>query len=512
MDRRKAVWLLMICVAFFVLGPVCRNYTKGMVSSKPNIIIFYADDIGYGDVGCYGAKGVQTPNIDALAENGIRFTDAHSSAATCTPSRYSMLTGSSAFRKNARVLSGEAPLIISTETQTLPAMLQNAGYKTSVIGKWHLGLGDGTIDWNGIISPGPLEIGFDYCFIIPATGDRVPCVFVENHRVVNADPEDPISVSYEDPIGNKPTGRSHPELLKMKPSDTSHDRTIVNGVSRLGYMAGGENALWVDEDFPFLLTQKAENFIKANKDQPFFLFYSFHDIHVPRVIHPQFQAKSQMGPRGDAIVQVDWCVGEIMKILRRHNLVENTLIIFTSDNGPVLDDGYEDQAVELLGDHKPAGPFRGGKYSAFEAGTRVPFITYWPRVIQPAVCHSLMGQVDLFASLAELTIQEVESESAPDSLNFIETLLGESTRGREYLLEESSGFSLRYKNWKYIQPHEYLPWLETVDIEGGYQLEPQLYDLSTDIGEQNNLAKVNSEMLHKLSEKLNEILGKQNLN
>jgi arylsulfatase A-like enzyme len=298
----------------------------------------------------------------------------------------------------------------------------------------------------------------------------------------------------------------------MKPSDKYHDRTIVNGVSRLGYMAGGEKALWVDEDFPFLLTQKAEKFIETYQDSPFFLFYSFHDIHVPRVIHPQFQGKSQMGPRGDAIVQVDWCVGEIMKILRRHKLEENTLVIFTSDNGPVLDDGYKDQAVELLGDHKPSGPFRGGKYSAFEAGTRVPFITYWPGVIQPGVNDSLMGQIDLFASLAALTKQKVEPGDASDSKSFIETLLGKSTIGREYLLEESSGFSLRYNSWKYIQPHEYLPWLERVAIEGGYQLEPQLYDLRKDIGEQNNLAKKNPEMLQKLSEKLNEILGNRNMN
>jgi arylsulfatase A len=509
MNRNKAVWLFTLCVSVLMMGSVCRINKKGMDRPRPNIVIFYADDIGYGDVGCYGAKGVETPNIDALAENGIRFTDAHSSAATCTPSRYSLLTGRYAFRKKARVLSGKAPLIISADTQTLPAMLQKAGYKTSVIGKWHLGLGEGTIDWNGFISPGPLEIGFDFCFIIPATGDRVPCVFVEDHYVVNADPEDPISVSYDEPIGDRPTGRSHPELLKMKPSDTYHDRTIVNGVSRLGYMAGGEKALWVDEDFPFLLTQKAKDFIEANKAQPFFLFYSFHDIHVPRVIHPQFQGRSQMGPRGDAIAQVDWCVGEIIEMLKQHNHLENTLVIFTSDNGPVLDDGYEDQAVELLGDHKPAGPLRGGKYSAFEAGTRVPFITYWNGVIQPAVSDSLMGQIDLLSSIAALTNQELEPGATLDSQSFMDTLLGKSTKGREYLLEESQTFSLRFKNWKYIQPHEYLPWLERVAIEGGYQLEPQLYDLSTDIGEQNNLAKEHPEILQKLSDKLNGILSER---
>ncbi len=273
MDRREAVKLLMACGAYSLVSPACGKKPNLADRTRPNIVIFYTDDIGYADVGCYGAKGVQTPHIDKLAENGIRFTDAHSPAATCTPSRYSLLTGRYAFRKKARVLPGDAPLLISAETPTLPSMLQQAGYKSAVIGKWHLGLGDGQVDWDDAITPGPLEIGFDYSFIIPATGDRVPCVLVENHRVVNADPKDPITVSYRDSIGDMPTGRSRPDLLKMKPSDRYHDRTIVNGVSRLGYMDGGEKALWVDEEFPFVLTQKAENFIEANKDQPFFLYY-----------------------------------------------------------------------------------------------------------------------------------------------------------------------------------------------------------------------------------------------
>ena len=508
MNRREAVKLMMACGAVSMMGPACRSRTGRIDESRPNIILFYADDIGYGDVGCYGATGVETPYIDRLAGEGVRFTDAHSSAATCTPSRVSLLTGTYAFRTKARVLSGTAPLIIPTDTQTLPSLLQNAGYQTAVIGKWHLGLGDGNVDWNGPIAPGPLEIGFDYSFIIPATGDRVPCVFVENRHVVNADSADPISVSYREPIGGMPTGRSHPELLKMMPSDRSHDRTIVNGVSRIGYMDGGQKALWVDEDFPFILTNKAKNFIQTNKDRPFFLFYSFHDIHVPRVIHPQFQGRSQMGPRGDAIVQVDWCVGQIVEELERLNLSENTLIIFTSDNGPVLDDGYQDQAVELLGDHKPSGPFRGNKYSVYEAGTRVPTIVHWPGVIRPSENAALIGQVDFFASLAFIIGQEIRPGMAPDSENFGETLLGRSSEGRDYLLEESYSFSLRYHSWKYIKPKKFggQDWLDSIQVDGGYQTEPQLYDLSGDIGERHNLAKQNPEMLQKLSRKLNEIV------
>jgi arylsulfatase A len=336
-------------------------------NSKPNIVIIYLDDLGYGDIGCNGAKGVHTPHVDKLAKRGILFTDAHSSAATCTPSRYSLLTGSYAFRNNAAILPGDAPLLIRPGVPTLPAMLQQSGYTTGVVGKWHLGLGDGSIDWNGEIKPGPNEIGFDYSFLIPATQDRVPCVFVENRRVVNLNVTDPITVSYSHQVGNDPTGLDHPEMLKMR-ADSQHSNTIVNGISRIGYMTGGNLARWKDEDFPNVLLQKAKTFIVSNKNKPFFLFFSLSDIHVPRDPNPMFKGKSSMGRRGDDIAQMDWLTGEVMKVLDQQNLAKNTLVIFTSDNGPILNDGYRDDSEEMVGDHKPAGPFKGGKYSAYEGG------------------------------------------------------------------------------------------------------------------------------------------------
>ena len=477
-------------------------------SRLPNIVIFYVDDLGYGDVSSYGAIGVETPNIDRLAANGVRFTDAHSSAATCTPSRYSLLTGEHGFRRNAAILRGDAPLLIPVGKPTLPAMLKRAGYATAVIGKWHLGLGDGDLDWNEDIKPGPLEVGFDYAFLLPATGDRVPTVYVEDHQVVDLDPSDPIEVSYKDKVGDRPTGYENPESLRYK-TDGQHNKTIVNGVSRIGYMEGGESALWVDEEFPDVFSTKAAEFIRANRDRPFFLFHSFHDIHVPRLPHPRFIGKSTMGPRGDAIVQTDWIVGALVNELEKLGIDDRTLLIFTSDNGPVLNDGYEDQAAELVGDHKPAGPFRGSKYSAYEGGTRVPTIAYWPGSITPGTSDALVSQIDLYTSIARLVGIEPDDGEAIDSNDQLDAWLGHSNNGRKYLIEESvGGLALRYENWKYIPPQENpRTRTSTKDVEGGFATVPQLYDLSTDRSERVNVAEENPDLVARLRSQLDRIVG-----
>ncbi|HXH98765.1 MAG TPA: arylsulfatase [Sphingobacteriaceae bacterium] len=463
--------------------------------AKPNIIIIYIDDLGYGDVGCYGAKGVKTPHVDFMAKNGLRFTDAHCTAATCTPSRFSMLTGSYAFRNNAAILPGDAPLLIRPGTPTMPAMLQKAGYTTAVIGKWHLGLGDGDPKWNAEIKPGPLEIGFNYSFLIPATTDRVPTVYVENHSVANLNPQDPIVVNYNHKIGNLPTGLEHPELLKFK-GDTQHSNTITDGISRIGYMYGGTSALWKDQDIADVLINKVNSFITKNKDNPFFLYFSFTDIHVPRDPHSRFKGISTMGSRGDAIAQMDWSTGEVLKTLKKLALTQNTLIIFTSDNGPVLDDGYDDIAEQLVGNHKPSGPFRGGKYSAFEAGTRVPTIVYWPSQVKPGVSNSLVNQVDFYSSFAALTGQKLYSKDAPDSFNIINAILGKSKQGRQNMLEESFTLALRMGSWKYIAPQtKPTPdWLKNKNIATGLSPVAQLYNLRSDIGETKNIIKANPKM------------------
>ncbi len=279
------------------------------VSHQPNIVILYADDLGYGDVGVYGATAVDTPHIDRLAASGIQFTDAHSTAATCTPSRFSLLTGRHGFRNDSAILPGDAPLLIRPGTPTVASMLGDAGYRTAIVGKWHLGLGNGDIDWNGDIGPGPLDIGFDYSFLLPATGDRVPTVFIEQRRVVDHDPNDPIAVSYGEKIGDRPTGVDSPDLLRVA-ADRQHSDSIVNGVSRIGFMAGGRNAEWVDEDFADVFTAKAKDFMREDDDQPFFLFYSFHDIHVPRLPHERFAGSTRMGPRGDVISRLTGSSGK----------------------------------------------------------------------------------------------------------------------------------------------------------------------------------------------------------
>ena len=499
MKKYQLLLFTVFTLALFSCAPR-QNQSEKKEPVKPNVIIIYIDDLGYGDVSCYGATAIKTPNIDNLAATGIRFTNGHSSSATCTPSRFSMLTGGYAFRhEGTGIAPGDAAMIINTETRTLADLFTEAGYNTGVVGKWHLGLGGaGGPDWNGFITPGPQDIGFGYSFLIPATGDRVPCVYVENARVMGLDPTDPIAVNYKEKIGNEPTGLENPELLKMHPSH-GHNNTIINGISRIGFMTGGKSARWVDEYMAEAISQKALNFIDKNQNNPFFLYYSTHDIHVPRVPNPQFTGKGGMGPRGDAILETDWAVGEIMKKLQSLGLTEKTIVIFTSDNGPVVDDGYKDQAVELLGDHKPAGPLRGGKYSAFNAGTQVPFIVSWPGRMPYGTSDVLISQVDFMASFAKMLNLQLTGNDAIDSYEMLDQLLGKSKVDRDHFVHQgSSTLSLIKGDWKYIAPKNGAKISKFTNIEMGNDPEPQLYNLKDDLGETKNLAKENPAKLKEM--------------
>ena len=485
---------------------------KANNQQKPNVIIILADDLGYGDLGCYGAKNVETPNVDKLAKQGIRFTDAHAIASTSTPSRYSLLTGEYAWRKpGTDVAPGDAGMIIQPTQFTMADMFKSVGYSTCAIGKWHLGLGaeTGKQDWNAPLPAALADIGFDHHYIMAATADRVPCVFIEDGKVANYDPSAPIEVSYFKNFPGEPTGKNNPELLYNMKSSHGHNMSIVNGIGRIGYMKGGGKALWKDENIADSITNHAIDFIKKNSNNPFFLYFATNDVHVPRFPHERFRGKSTMGVRGDAIVQFDWSVGKIMETLDKLGIADNTIVLLTSDNGPVVDDGYQDQAEELLNGHKPAGPWRGNKYSAFEGGTAIPVIVRWPKNVKAGQTSDvLMSQIDFMASFGNLIGATFPKGSAPNSKNHLGNLLGTDTTHRPWVAEMSSNhvLSIRTKEWKYIEPNDGSKMIKWgPKIETGNDPLPQLYRISDNLYEQDNVADTHPSIVYELQNILRRV-------
>ena len=493
-------------------------------ADKPNIVVIMADDLGYGDLSCYGATELQTPHIDKLAAEGLRFTSGYCSASTCTPTRYSMLTGTYAFRgKRTGIAPPNAPAIIKPDTETVASILRKAGYATSVVGKWHLGLGaegkgkdKGGPDWNGALKPGPLEIGFDSCFLLPTTNDRVPQVYVQDHHVLNLDPKDPLWVGTKKPSPDHPTGKTHRDTLKMDWTH-GHNSTIHNGISRIGFYTGGTAARFRDEDLADKWVEKSNEFMEEHKDRPFFLFFSSHDIHVPRIPHERFQGKTKLGYRGDAIVQLDWCVGEVVKTLDRLKLTEKTLIVFCSDNGPVLDDGYADGAIEKIGKHRPAGPYTGGKYSVYEGGTRTPFITRWPGRITPGVSDKMVCTIDLSASVASLTGQTLAPDVCLDSFDVMDAMLGKaSAKGRDHLVQQDNGnsgtFGLRAivdgHNWKLHRSDKKRARNTVVEkkLENTPVPQFQLFDLTNDPTETKNVIQQHPKVADEMKTRLQKLI------
>ncbi len=476
-----------------LVGSALLSPGEGRAKEMPNVVFILADDIGYGDLGCYGATKVKTPNIDRLAESGVRFTDAHSPATVCTPTRYSLLSGEYSFRSKggSGILSGVAPLAFGEDQSTWAKMAKGAGYRTAVVGKWHLGLGTGKTDYNGLITPGPKEVGFDESFIIPATGDRVPCVFVENGRVVGLDPRDPIEVNYQAKVGDDPTGKERPDLLKVTPV-VGHAGTIVNGVSRIGFMSGGNSARWVDEDTADRITEKACDFVRTNKSRPFFLYFAPHDIHVPQLPHERFVGTSDSGIRGDTIAELDWSVGQIMKTLEETGAAKNTILVFTSDNGAVSEDGYADPRENLNG-HKVNGLLRGTKYSLYEGGHRVPMIVSWPaRTPKKRTSSALVCHIDFFASHARLLGTRLAQGEAPDSMSMVSALFDSGSKGRTSLVHHLGGFDspVAYRDGRYVL-------IETKDSH-------ELYDLVKDPSQKSDVAKA----LPKVVERMKAALAK----
>jgi len=491
-------------------------------SRPPNIVLLYADDIGWGDLGCYGATAISTPNLDRLAREGTRFTAGYCTSATCTPSRYSLMTGEYAWRRQGTgVLAGDARLIIAPGRPTMAASLAKLGYATAVVGKWHLGLGAGDVNWNTKIDPSPNQIGFGYSFIMAATGDRVPTVYVEDGRVVGLDPKDPIEVSYKSAYPGDPDLTTDAERAKLKMDwSHGHNMALVNGVGRIGWMKGGKSALWNDETMGDTFADKACAFIARSKDQPFLLYYASHENHVPRVHNPRYAGKTPLGPRGDAVVAFDDQVGRILDELERQGVAGNTLVLFSSDNGPVLDDGYKDGAVELntKAGHKPAGPFRGGKYGILEGGTRVGFIARWPgHTPAGAVSDALVSQVDLPAVFTKVAGGDPAQFLALDGVDISGALTGGA--GRETLISSTQAglLSIRDARWKLIPgtgasggakkagPKAARPagarldgTEEDVERDRREQGGPRLFDLVNDPAERRNVAAENPEIVARL--------------
>jgi arylsulfatase A-like enzyme len=472
----------------------------GTQERPPNVIVILTDDLAYGDAGCYGAlpEHFTTPNLDRMAREGVRFTDAHSPGSVCAPSRYALLTGEYAFRGRTPghrhiILRGDAALSIPPGTYTLPEMFKQHGYTTGLVGKWHLGLAGGgdDIHWNGEIKPGPLEVGFDTAFYIPSTGDRVPTVLVRDHRVINLDPADPIRVSYKEKIGDEPTGAENPEKATvLLGNPRGHDKTITMGVSRMGWMSGGKAALWKDDELTDRLTDEVVGFIRENREKPFFLYFAPHGIHEPRITAQRFAGQSGAGVYGDMVVEMDDVIGRILHALDELELAGETLLVVSSDNGGSPNDlrSYQYGERANLNGHRPNGVLRGQKYSLWEGGTPVPLLVRWPgRARAGTVSPALISLMDLHASFARLIGAEPPEGAARDSEELLDVLLGITTQGREEWVVQSQGplVALRQGDWKWV--------------------EGQLFDLSVDLAEKNDLTGEFPERARQMAVRLEEL-------
>ena len=402
-----------------------------IAQQKPNVVVIFADDLGYGDTGVYGATKIRTPHIDKLAREGRRFTDAHTPSAVCTPSRFSLLTGEYAFRGSrwAPVFL-KVGLIVDENQKTVADIMKDDGYATACIGKWHLGLGEDTPNWNGDLKPGPLELGFDYYFGLPVVNSHPPFVYVENHRVVGLDENDPFVY------------------------DTTAQTQAIEEKMHIEQIGGATKAhqLYDDYEVGTTLASKAVNWIKAHKDEPFFLYFPTTNIHHPFTPHPQFQGTSEAGRYGAFVHELDWIVGEVTRTLEEEGLADNTLIIFTSDNGGMINLGG--QEAWRLG-HRQNGDLLGFKFDAWEGGHRVPFIARWPgKIPAGSVSDQLVSTIDLMATLAAVTGQELKDDEAPDSLSILPALTGDPAKEvRDHLVLapfRKTHLSLRKGDWVYI--------------------------------------------------------------
>lgn len=420
---------LLITLAIFLFSPAISTGTD----TSPNIVVIFADDLGYGDLSCYGATHVQTPNIDQLAAEGRSFTDAHSASAVCTPSRYALLTGRYPVRHGSLwdPVFLKAPLVIDPNRLTVADVVKEKEYATAIIGKWHLGFGkEQPVNWNNPLKPGPLELGFDYYFGVPVVNSHPPFVYVENHRPVGFDPDDPFQYN--------------------KKADTR----VFDEKFGLGQIGGASVAhtTYNDEQVGTKLSEKAVNWIKQHKNSPFFLYLATTNIHHPFTPAPRFQGTSKAGRYGDFIHELDWIVGEVMKALKETGLDENTLVIFTSDNGGMLNRGGQEAWRR---GHRFNGDLFGFKFDAWEGGHRVPFIARWPgKISAGSKSNALICNVDLLATVAAVVGRKLGPDEGPDSFNLMPVLTGSPEQQvRNHLLiapRNKSHLAVRSGDWIYI--------------------------------------------------------------
>jgi arylsulfatase A-like enzyme len=469
--------------------------------ARPNVVVILADDLGYGDLGCYGATRVQTPSCDRLARTGMRFTDAHSPASVCTPSRYNLLTGRYAWRtwEPHSCVWSDDPLLIETTRLTVPALLRTAGYHTACIGKWHLGFGapgmpgwDDRLgpDYNGELKPGPLEVGFDYFFGVPHVS-QFPHVFIENHRVVGLKPEDPLRL-IPDP---RTSGRkSYRDRLKLTPAHK---------------FSGGKGALYDEENLAVQLTEKAVAWIETRTSEPFFLYFALRNVHAPLKPHPRFRGTSAIGIYGDFLHEMDWSVGQVLDALDRRGFTENTFVLFSSDNGAVQMGHRPTDTVDYQG-HKANGPLRGQKTEAYEGGHRVPLLARWPNHIPPgSTSDALVALTDVLATISEFLGRPLPAAAGEDSFSFLPALLNRPPSGpvRNALVTSSMNgvWAVRQGSWKLIlgQGGGGIGW----DATKNNPNEPpcQLYSLAHDLAERVNLSARHPDKIAELKALLDRV-------
>ncbi len=499
-------------LVMLTLGLPASQGAQGALS-RPNIIFVLADDLGYGDLSSYGATAIQTPHIDRLAEEGALFTDAHSPSSVCTPTRYGLLTGRYCWRTwlTRSALSSDGPLLIEENRPTVASVLRSAGYYTAHIGKWHLGFGreddyaknregqgapnawrsrKGGPDWNGELKPGPLEVGFDYYYGIPIVNSYPPYVFVENHRVVGLDPDDPIG-----------------------PMESRY----------LGEMQGGTAARWNDNELALELAARTVSQLEklAQHEQPFFLYYAPHQPHRPFTPNARFQGASQFGVYGDFIEELDWAVGDMLDALDRLGLAENTLVIFSSDNGGLVNpassraqrgasygDGEAAPAAPDVEHHANGPILRGGKGDIWEGGHRVPFLARWPGKIKAGTrSEETINLSDMLATFAAVAGAELLPQAGPDSFNVLPALLGgklgDSLRRPRVMHSGGNGMlAIREGPWKLIDGQGGGGY---ADGEAKPGKPPQLFNLAEDLGEKTDVYPQHREIAHRLQQLLHTI-------